>query len=297
MRLEKTLLRGTTEEWMLVTPEMAEKWLATTVVNRHLRNYIVDQYARDMKAGSWADNGSALLFASDGEIPDYAAPEGVRKVPEGTLLDGQHRLWASIVSKTSFYTRVVSGVDPKAWKTIDSGLSRKPSDMLCGEKYVNDLAAVVTWLWRWQNCSSLASQKRPTRNEREELLLKNSGIRDAVFTAREWTDKTSQLLPRSMVSFLLYAFAVKDQERAEAFIHGLVSGEGLHATGKTAPIYVLRVRLEKSLTKKDRFPLIERLAAVIKAWNLFRKGADRCPERALTWARYSQPPEKFPTIQ
>jgi len=290
------VITGTRSEVVTVTPELAEKWLGTMVVNRTLRNRVVDQYARDMKAGHWPYNGAALLFASEGEIPDYAAPEGVKHIPEGSLLDGQHRLWACMQSGTSFVTRVEWGVDPAAWNTIDSGISRTPGDMLVGERYRNDLSAALVWLWKWQSGSFL-TQKRPSRKEREGLLVAHPGLRDAVLTGREWADKRIQLLPRSTIAFLLYVFANKSQGTAEVFLRGLISGEDLHATGSSAPITVLRTRLLKTATRKDRFPLIERQASTIKAWNLFRKGAVRCTERMLVWARYANPPEKFPTIQ
>ena len=62
-------------EIMKVSPEMATKWLEKNIVNRRIRDYKVNAYARDMKNGDWRLNGEAIVFNKSGQ-----------------LVDGQHRL-------------------------------------------------------------------------------------------------------------------------------------------------------------------------------------------------------------
>ena len=61
-----------------VTPDMAFEMLEKNTRNRKVDEKRVRQYAKDMKSSRWALNGSTIVIAED-----------------GTLLDGQHRLWPS----------------------------------------------------------------------------------------------------------------------------------------------------------------------------------------------------------
>lgn len=65
---------------ILVTQEMAREWLANQATNRKLSKTVVDRYTRAMASGSWiASERMPLSF-----------------LPDGRLVDGQHRLAALI---------------------------------------------------------------------------------------------------------------------------------------------------------------------------------------------------------
>lgn len=84
-------MKGNTEradhvrtEWKVVTPAMATKWLEEgNTHNRKVRDSVVMRYAADMKAGRWKQTHQGIAFNGD-----------------GTLLDGQHRLFAIIEADT-----------------------------------------------------------------------------------------------------------------------------------------------------------------------------------------------------
>ena len=95
-----------------VTPEMAKEWLSHNCKNRKINMNIVAKYANDMKNGNWELNGESIAFNQD-----------------GTLINGQHRLKAVIVSDTVVPMMVVTGLD-NATALFDRGRNRRTSDYL-----------------------------------------------------------------------------------------------------------------------------------------------------------------------
>ena len=75
---------------MTITPQIAQEWATLNTRNRPVRYAKVAQFARDMKAGRWHMTGDPIQFGISGR-----------------LLNGQHRLWACIMSDTAFETVVV----------------------------------------------------------------------------------------------------------------------------------------------------------------------------------------------
>lgn len=89
--------------YYVVTRELAEKWLATQVLNRAVNSRRVQQYAEDMKNGNWAVNGESIKFMN------------------GVLVDGQHRLHAVLRSGVAVRMLVVEVEDARM---IDRGQER-----------------------------------------------------------------------------------------------------------------------------------------------------------------------------
>lgn len=81
-------------------------------VNRRLRSKKVAKYARMMAAGLWDDR----------------THQGIAVSPEGYLVDGQHRLWAVIESKTTQVMWVTFNVALEAQKVMDDGSRRSATD-------------------------------------------------------------------------------------------------------------------------------------------------------------------------
>jgi hypothetical protein len=120
---------------ILVTPELAARWLEQNTHNRHIYKSVVDSYARDMKMGMWVVNNQGIGFDDD-----------------GMLLDGQHRLLAVIQSGTPTKILVIFGIDKDgehglpAQATIDRGKQRGIGDVLSlafGITHANIQAAIA----------------------------------------------------------------------------------------------------------------------------------------------------------
>jgi hypothetical protein len=98
---------------MRVGPPQAIKWLEGNVHNRSVRDSVVQRYARDMKAGQWKLTHEALAFD-----------------PQGTLIDGQHRLYAVIEADTEVDFMVAFDADMSTQGVIDGSLPRTMVDVM-----------------------------------------------------------------------------------------------------------------------------------------------------------------------
>ena len=90
-----------------ITPDMAAQMLERNTMNRNISQLNVTRYANDMASGAWEQNGETIKIAED-----------------GTILDGQHRLWAIIESGVTVTMIVVYNVRKEAVGSIDSGVTR-----------------------------------------------------------------------------------------------------------------------------------------------------------------------------
>ena len=91
----------------IITPEKAAQYLKRNTDNyRKLSRTKVAQYAAEMKAGKWQENGEAIQFGED-----------------GTLKNGQHRLAAVVMSGVTLKMLTVWGVKGDV-SIYDSGMTR-----------------------------------------------------------------------------------------------------------------------------------------------------------------------------
>lgn len=99
---------------MLIGPAQAKEMLETNhEYNRTINKFRVENYAKDMIAGAWSDNGETIKI-------DRA----------GKLIDGQHRLKAIIKANTYIWMWVAQGLDDNAFKTVDVGMPRTARQLL-----------------------------------------------------------------------------------------------------------------------------------------------------------------------
>ncbi len=96
-----------------VTPAMALEWLAMNKGNRRLRRLHIRQLADAMLRGEWV-----------------LTPDGIAFDVNGTLINGQHRLHAIVLSGMTIEMNVTTGVPEKAFKVIDQGVKRTTGDLL-----------------------------------------------------------------------------------------------------------------------------------------------------------------------
>lgn len=278
---------------MEITPEMAGEWLDQhrTVVaanraagggkardNRPIRWEDVDGYARDMKAGNWARNGETIKRASDGTIPD-----------------GQQRLWACRKAKTSFMSLVVFGVAPEAQDTIDTGIKRKLSDQLAigNEKNAVVLAAVARWSLRWlhgvRGGTSAAGKYNPTQSEMLEYIALTPRLRDAA-TFAVHARQSFKSVRASVYGIAWMVLTGIDAIEATVFFDRIIDGVGLPAG---SPVLAFRQRIWNSVENSERLSELEQLALLFIAWNHFRAGTKisrmQLPAGGLTPKNFPEP--------
>ena len=122
-------------EMIPVSPVDASRILEKNTHNRRLSENQVKRFASDMTEGRWQNNGESIKIATD-----------------GTLLDGQHRLWAIVESETTQTMTVVWDLPAESQHTMDMGQTRSAGQMLAltGQKDSILRASVAHMLLRYQ---------------------------------------------------------------------------------------------------------------------------------------------------
>jgi len=98
---------------MDVTPELATKWLEHNTHNRKVNQTTVDRYAKDMNEGRWKVTHQGIAFDEN-----------------GTLIDGQHRLWAVFSSGATVKMRVFFNMPTDTMGCVDTGKARSHLDVM-----------------------------------------------------------------------------------------------------------------------------------------------------------------------
>lgn len=235
-----------------VTPELAARWLEGNTHNRPLRQANVESMMAAMQAGRWRLNGESIIFDTN-----------------GTLVDGQHRLWACVESKCQFETVVVTDVDPDSFLTIDQGAKRSAADAL----WVNDkelvkgakltgVAAAAILVWQYRNENLFSNVRLPSTdvvrlvNEEPRLI---HWVKEAGRAARGLRGFSTP------VAATLHLGCNGFPEKAEEFLHRFVDGMNL---GQGNPILALRGRI----LSNPPYRTWERLYLSVSAWNAFAQG-------------------------
>jgi hypothetical protein len=98
---------------MDITPETASQWLERNTHNRKLNQSTTDRFIKDMTDGRWQLTHQGIAFDSG-----------------GTLIDGQHRLWAVVLSGVTVRMRVFFNMPTDSMLCIDTGRMRSNLDVI-----------------------------------------------------------------------------------------------------------------------------------------------------------------------
>ena len=113
----------------LVTPGLAADLLERNTGNRKLRHSFVAALASVMTAGGWKESHQGIAIA-----------------PDGTLLDGQHRLWAVLLSGVTVPMTITYDVPPESFDVMDGGLIRTLADRIRVDASVTAVANSIVKL-------------------------------------------------------------------------------------------------------------------------------------------------------
>lgn len=251
-----------------ISPVIAKRMLEGNIHNRPLNQRHVEFLSREMSTGSWKFNGESIKLNGD------------------KLIDGQHRLQACVQSGHPFKTIVVSGLDSETFDTIDCGRNRNGSDTLAllGEKNTNVLASAVSFLINMDKGYINRHRSRIPNSAIKSKLEHNPEIRRSVRLVS--SSNKSCLMSASVLAALHFLFSKADTELADAFVSGVINGDGLD---DDSPVFKLREKLIASKMRRLKFPRDYWPAMAIKAWNLFFMG------KTVKYLRYLDT-EKFPKI-
>lgn len=237
-----------------ITPELASEWLDRNTRNRNLRALVVNNYAADMAAGNWVEDGQSIKFSDT-----------------GVLLDGQHRLSAIVKSGVTIRMLVVSNLPEITQETMDTGAKRSLADVLKlrGEANYVALASIILKVHLWE-----AGQRKTMRGQRptHRQLLQTFEAHPEIRRSAEIGDRVRSniKLPGSVAGLCHWLFNDIDAGDCAFFFARLCDGIGLMDDD---PVYALRRTIKNLGDDKNRRPQDEFLTAiVIKAWNAYRDG-------------------------
>jgi hypothetical protein len=98
-------------EIMTITPDLAQKFLASNNENRPIKKWWVTALSGAMRRGEWKLSHQGIAIGQDGR-----------------LLDGQHRLLAVVSCGIPVLMSVTTGVDCDSFISMDVGVKRTVSD-------------------------------------------------------------------------------------------------------------------------------------------------------------------------
>jgi len=248
-----------------ITPEKAQKmWESNLPRNRYFRKTLALGYSAQMKAGKWDDNtGEPVQFDVDNH-----------------LVNGQHRIWAIIDSKTTHTMVIVRGVPKESFANMDIGLKRTGGDILHieGARQAIQMSGIIRkYLTLKKNYFGLTGGSR-SREISNEMVLKEFRKRKGFWNdlndqATEWYREFNRFMSPSDIGGFYAYFNDKDEEAASRFFIRLCTGVDL---GSGSAIRHLRNFLIKTKGERNTISKL-RSAYIIKAWNLSksRQSVDR----------------------
>ncbi len=261
-------------ERILLTPERAMELLNHNTLNRPLSDSHVARLAHQMKTGAWIFNGDTIKVSDDGNI-----------------VDGQHRCWGCVESKTPIETIIVYGVPRAAFATVDT--LRKPrnaADILSLNGVTNhrrEAGVALTWLVRWQ--------RKPPTFKGSASRVENSEIEHAfahhhnILQATERMNVSSRgIASPGLNSFLYYILSNRDPELGERFAMLMERPAGVSISD---PFFRFRSYLTADRVRA-RQPIMT-IALFIKAANAAKAGKKI---ESLAWRNSGKTPEPFPKI-
>lgn len=242
-----------------ITPEQAAEWLGMNLKNRTERHQGSDAYRRDVENDEWMVTGDTIKF-------DWF----------GVLVDGQHRLRACVLSGKPIKSLVVWGVDPKARRRVDTGMTRSFRDDLkmfgteTQTKYAQTISVVARRLAMWDPPNEERvnfGHSKVTKYELERALERHPELEYCV----SFVDRLSpsvEVSP-STLTFIFWVLTHANPDEAKIFVSRLADGVGLE---EGDPILVLRNWVFRQRGKRLRNFEGHLLWRSVLAWNLWMRG-------------------------
>lgn len=237
---------------IFVNPDMAARWLERNTRNRRIRPATVKKYARDMAAGRWQITG-----------------EGVKFAPDGSLLDGQHRLAAIVEAGATVPLLVVRGIAQDAQRVMDTGRARTASDALTmrGEHHTALLAAATRLALGVEANLPDPGKYDPTHGEIEAWVDANPDMRLACEIAQTVARRTD--CPPAVVAYAFWRMARIDRADAASFWVAAADKVGLSAGD---PVIAMTNRFAEVRRNRERITRRAYLSVIFRAWNYRREG-------------------------
>lgn len=238
-------------QWLLVTPELAERVLDANDHNRKISPGTQEQYRRALADGTFLFAGDTIVISDDGRV-----------------LDGQHRLMAIVESGEGLWCMVVGGLPMEVQRHKDIGRGRSTADQLGIDKFSKPgvLSAAGKLLLEWEGWRQGMAKPSPGKAEITAWVHKH---RSPLETGADFAVKIHKALNRGISMPALVAAYVRAQQvmgspfPGAEFMTLLITGDGL-VTGM--PMHSLR----QTIIRSDRAERDLNLYWLVRTWNALR---------------------------
>lgn len=265
----------------IITVAQATQMLKHNSYNRPLNHVKCKKYAEQMQTGSFMRNGDTICF-------DW----------NNVLIDGQNRLTAIVDSGLPLDTIVVTGLDPKAFNTIDIGKVRTLAQLLAkeGAKHSQIAAGMTAALINYNN--GLAPYHSTTNlagyDDHEKRIKYFKDNRMFLEPSMDFVVNHSNSLVglnKSRFAFLYHIMACLDYDEAQQFFFAFFGDPSINIS----VAHNLRARFVKDAyhtIKSSQMTDKKKMALFIKAWNSYRPGPHN--GKQVSYKDGGDNPESFP---
>jgi len=233
-----------------VTPEIASQWLTFNRNNRVITRKKVDEYAADMLAGKWRENGDTIRFSNTAK-----------------LLDGQQRLTAIVETGLKIRVLVVTGLDDESQPTMDTGRPRKGRDVLeieGLEPWESKVAATaLNLIINHDQGKGIHFHGARTNQEIRDYWLEHPRVASSLRVVKA-LPRVKPVIKHSQALALHYIFSRQDEHAATAFVEALFDGVNI---SRDSALYHLRDMLLRDAMSGKRRSAYDMYYMVITAWN------------------------------
>ena len=242
-----------------VTPDMALEMLEKNTMNRNIDEKRVRQYAKDMKGGRWQMNGTTIVFSDD-----------------GTLLDGQHRLWAVVEADIPIQLLIVYNADKDSIVTLDIGKTRTASNIMQIERSAHSVTAAMLTKLLWLHDfidGNLSPATCRMEVSNDSLRTFYNERKDMIEYAATIAERGGHHFVKSHMALALCVIGchTAHRDKVKTFFETLKTGSNI---GMKHPIMTLRNRLLENRLGVRSLSVQETLAAYIRVWNAYVRGKD-----------------------
>lgn len=224
----------------------------------------VRKLVNEIKAGRYELNAQPIIFDRN-----------------GILIDGQHRLTAGYEAEQELEFFVIRGANPKMIRSIDSGRSRTPGDLMKIHNVTN--AALVVGTSRlyltWKTKFDLILKRKYIdksimnyhQDEIYEFYVKNKA--DVEFACSRYKIK-SPIVNATGAQVLSFCFLVlhsKSKAKSYEFFENYESGV---FPKEWLPMATVREQILTSSNGKEKLSANNRISLIFGMWNVMYHGVD-----------------------
>lgn len=239
----------------IITPEVAQGYLARNKHNRAMRRGLVERYAESMKRGEWRATHQGIAFDAS-----------------GYLLDGQHRLKAIIDSGCAVQMTVARDVETGSQLVMDDHAKRSASDALTlarQERVTQTEVAIIKCAVEF-NSQVRSGVRYLTKQQLSDLVDVFRTPLD--FVASHMTDKQRGVTASPVQAAVCLAwFYVHDLERLEEFVR-VIMGRSLPDGERDRAAVIVREWLLRNGMVGGYGPRYEAFCKTQRAISAFMEG-------------------------